>query len=737
MPRLSNVVCAALAASSASSVMGEKKVANAVDDVIDLLSNLKNDVSSDLDKEKSTFGEFDGFCKNTRAERTDAIKTGELHSEESQGTITSKNTDLSQTETDIAAAKDNGEKLENQKTASARQCDKDEAAYDATNADLEAAIAGLEGAVEKLSASKAAAFVQLRAGGKAFMQPLKKSLDLAEALGFLDAKKRQAVGAFLQGGKAGPDPWLNDAGAEKNKEDYKFQSDGIVGLLSDLLKKFQDDKASTDSTWDATKKACEDTAQAKTDAIAANTENIAKLDEQAATLRVEIADEEETLINTKKTLREDNHYLSELNENCAARTRDFNQRSAQMESEIKAIEAALGVMTDTVKGLDGEVNLAALAPASFLQNSAVSHVAISSHSFGKVSANARTVTTAEVQMMLTSASRYLAKAGVKHNSARLSGLALRMNLGGLAKQTPEDGTKSPLQVVKETVQKLVNEILEESKAEAEKKGACDTSMNKQKMERVRRLNEAKRLNAKLESLEARRVRLEDENAIMSDELADFREKLLNGDEMRAEESEQNRVTMEKADQGSKAVKAAAAELEAFYRAAGNSADKHNKGAFLQKKQPPEVAEGAYSGNQESGANIISLMENIGRDFDKTFKDTKESEEKAADDFTKFKSSSKQMIADRETGIELNTQYLDETHDNLEKGHNDLTNTMALLDAALESLVDLKSQCVDQGMSFKERQRERDEQIEDLKTALCLLDPTNAGPECAEILAENR
>eukprot|EP00933_Yihiella_yeosuensis_P009395 TRINITY_DN1152_c0_g1_i1.p1 TRINITY_DN1152_c0_g1~~TRINITY_DN1152_c0_g1_i1.p1 ORF type:complete len:732 (-),score=245.51 TRINITY_DN1152_c0_g1_i1:159-2354(-) len=717
-----------------ASALSLKTSGSPVENVIDLLSNLKGEVSGDLDKEKSTFGTFDTFCKDTRKDREDAIKTGELSAEESQGTITSKTTDLTQTETDIAAAKDKGEQLENQKIESARQCEKDEAAYDATNADLEAAIAGLEGAVEKLSASKAAAFMQLRAGGKAFMKPLKKSLDLAEAMGFLEPAKRKAVGAFLQGGKAGPDPWLNDAGAEKNKKDYEFQSEGIVGLLSDLLKKFQDDKAETDSTWDATKKACEDTAQAKTDAIAANEEAIAKLQEQAATLRVEIADEDETLINTKKTLREDNHYLSELNENCAARTRDFQQRSARMESEIKAIEAALGVMTDKVKGLDGEVNLAALAP-SFLQHVAVTH---SSTQQKEVKAHARTATTAEVQMMLTAASHYLAKAGTRHHSARLSGLALRMNLQGLGKQTPEDGTKSPLQVVKETVQKLVNEILEESKVEAEKKGACDTSMNKQKMERVRRLNEAKRLNAKLESLEARRVRLEDENAIMSDELADFRAKLLNGDEMRAEESENNRVTMEKAKEGSEAVKAAAAELQAFYRESANSADKHNKGGFLQMKQtPPEVAEGAYSGKQEAGANIISLMENIGRDFDKTYKDTKDSETKAADDYTEFKSNSKQIIADRETGIKLNNQYLDETHDDLEKGHNDLTNTMALLDAALESLVDLKEQCVDQGMSFKERQRERDEQIEDLKTALCLLDPTNAGPECADILAENQ
>eukprot|EP00933_Yihiella_yeosuensis_P009398 TRINITY_DN1152_c0_g2_i1.p1 TRINITY_DN1152_c0_g2~~TRINITY_DN1152_c0_g2_i1.p1 ORF type:complete len:447 (-),score=144.02 TRINITY_DN1152_c0_g2_i1:100-1299(-) len=397
-------------------------------------------------------------------------------------------------------------------------------------------------------------------------------------------------------------------------------------------------------------------------------------------------------------------------------------------------------MTDKVKGLDGEVNLAALAPPSFLQVTAPQKAAPSGSFISKthVQVNAHSVSSAELQMMVTAASRYLAKAGARHGSARLSGLALRMNMQGLVKQAPEDGSKSPLQVVKDTVQKLVNDILEESKAEAEKKGACDTSMNKQKMERVRRLNEAKRLNAKLESLEARRVRLEDENAIMNDELAKFREQLLNGDEMRAEESEQNRITVEKAMEGSKAVKAAAAELAAFYRESANSADRHNKGAFIQKKRqtPPDVAEGAYAGKQEAGTNIISLMENIGRDFDKTYQETKAAEEKAADEFTKFKSEGKQMIADRETGVELNTQYLKETHDELESKHNDLTNTMSLVDGALETLVDLKAQCVDTGMSYKERQRQRDEQIEDLQTALCLLDPTNAGPECAEILAEN-
>eukprot|EP00933_Yihiella_yeosuensis_P031295 TRINITY_DN24855_c1_g1_i1.p1 TRINITY_DN24855_c1_g1~~TRINITY_DN24855_c1_g1_i1.p1 ORF type:complete len:732 (+),score=263.36 TRINITY_DN24855_c1_g1_i1:69-2264(+) len=706
-----------------------------VDDVITLLSDLKSEVTADGEKEKATFDKFDTFCKDTRAEKVDAIKTGELKAEECKGTITSKNTDLAQTNTDIGTAKVDGEKLAQEKTDSERQCEKDKAAYEATDADLKAAIEGLEGAVEKLSASKGAFFTQLRSG-KAFMKPLKKALDMAEALGFLESKKRKAVGAFLQSGKG--DPWLNDAGAEKNKEDYKFQSDGIVTLLTDMLDKFKADKQSSDDTWADTKTACEETAKAKEDALAANTETQSKLDEQAASLKIEITDEEEVLINTQNTLKEDNHYLSELNENCAARTRDYEQRSSQREGEIKAIEAALGVMTDKVKGLDGEVNLAALAvPVSFVQREAVVALKPVVSSFiAKSAAQGRSVSQAELSMMIQAASTHIAKAAAKYGSSRMAGLALRMNLQGLRKQTPEDGSKSPLEAVKATVQKLVNDLLEESKAEAEKKGKCDTAMNKQKMERVRRINEAKRLNAKLESLEAKRVRLEDENHIMDDELKKLRDQMLNGDEMRAKESEENRETVEKATEGSQAVKAAAAELQAFYRKAGNSADAHNKGAFLQQ-EPPAADEGSYAGKQEAGSNIISLMENIGRDFDKTIEETKAAETKAADEFTKFKSEGKSMIADRETGIELNTQDLKETHNALEQGHEDLVNTMELVDSALESLLDLSDECVAKGMSYAERKAQRDAEIDDLRTALCLLDPKNAGPECSEVLAENQ
>eukprot|EP00933_Yihiella_yeosuensis_P080716 TRINITY_DN94185_c0_g1_i1.p1 TRINITY_DN94185_c0_g1~~TRINITY_DN94185_c0_g1_i1.p1 ORF type:complete len:749 (-),score=266.45 TRINITY_DN94185_c0_g1_i1:94-2340(-) len=741
-----SVICA-LSVSSASS-LDTRSSATPVENVIELLTNLKSDVSKEKEEEASTFEEFSKFCKDTQTDKTEAIKVGQLKSEEAAGTIKSKQTDLAQATTDLAANKEKAQKLAAETTESGRQCVKDEAAYDATNADLTAAIAGLERAVEKLNASKDVAFMQLQKGNKA----LKKSLDIAEAMGLLETKKRHSLNVFLQGSrkKGEPSPWLSDAGAEKNKEDYKFQSDGVVTLLGDLLKQFQDSKATADEQFAQTKKNCGETATAKADAISANEEALQKLQEQASALNIDISDEQGSLISIKQTLKDDQQYLSQLKENCAARAADFNQRSAQRESEIKAISAALKVMKDKVHSLDGEVNQApsfmqlSSKPTSLLSLGLAKlreKFSFSSRAVVEKGKNSKSVSEAETQMMVKAASNHLAKAGSHIGSDLLSGLALQMNLAISAKheQTPADGSKSPLQKVKDMVQKLVNDILSEAEAEATKKGACDTQINKAKMERARRLNEAKRINAKVMSLEAKRVRLEDENSVMADELAKLREDLAEGTKLRTEESEENRKTMEKAKEGSTAVKAAVAELQAYYRKAALGADAHNKVALLQKKQTqpaPAVAEGAYAGKQEAATDIISLMENLGTTFDKTLKDTKALEEKASDEYIKFKSESNSEIANKETGTTLNNEDLKEAQNQLEAGKNDLNNTMQLLDAALQTLADLKPQCVDAGMSYAERKAKRDQEIEDLNTALCLLDPTNAGPECNEVLGMN-
>jgi hypothetical protein len=60
---------------------------------------------------------------------------------------------------------------------------------------------------------------------------------------------------------------------------------------------------------------------------------------------------------------------------------------------------------------------------------------------------------------------------------------------------------------------------------------------------------------------------------------------------------------------------------------------------------------------------------------------------------------------------------------------DLTEHMKLLDDVLKTFEDLKPACIDTGMSYSERVAKREDEIEALKTALCMLDTDGVEEGC--------
>lgn len=83
----------------------------------------------------------------------------------------------------------------------------------------------------------------------------------------------------------------------------------------------------------------------------------------------------------------------------------------------------------------------------------------------------------------------------------------------------------------------------------------------------------------------------------------------------------------------------------------------------------------------------------------------------------------------ETTVILNTEELKSTENGLSQTTTDLKTAQSLLDAALKTIEDLKPMCIDTGMSFADRKAKREEEIEALKQALCLLDPEKKESEC--------
>jgi len=300
------------------------------------------------------------------------------------------------------------------------------------------------------------------------------------------------------------------------------------------------------------------------------------------------------------------------------------------------------------------------------------------------------------------------------NSVMLNSLAMKIKA-------------DPFKKVKELIQKLIERLVQEATAEATKKGFCDLELSKAEKNRNHRWQDVQRLNAELSSLEAKRDELEEELEELAAALKELNAALEEATKLRAENKEENLTTLKEAKEGLGAVKEALTVLKVFYKKAG-------KATVLLQASPvdeddPGAASGAYKGNQQASKAILGLLEVIVSDFERTIKTTTAEEEKEAAEFVEFDRTSKADIGGKTTKTELNDQDLETTKTSITEKSKDMQTNMDLVDKALEELEELKPLCIDTGMSYEERVEKREEEIDALKRALCILDADGVEPEC--------
>merc|ERR1719155_15717 len=290
----------------------------------------------------------------------------------------------------------------------------------------------------------------------------------------------------------------------------------------------------------------------------------------------------------------------------------------------------------------------------------------------------------------------IATAGTKLKSSVLSSLSVKV-------------MADPFVKVKKLIQELIERLVQEATAEATKKGFCDLELSKAEKNRNHRWQDVQRLNAELSALEAKRDELEEELSELAAALKELN------------------AALKEAKEGLGAVKEALTVLKVFYK-------KGAKATVLLQASPvdeddPGAASGAYKGNQQASKAILGLLEVIVSDFERTIKNTSAEEEKEAAEFVEFDRTSKADIGGKTTKTELNDQDLETTKTSITEKSKDMQTNMDLVDKALEELEELKPLCIDTGMSYEERVEKREEEIDALKRALCILDTDGVEPEC--------
>jgi len=693
-------LCLALSALSATLAV------TPIEKVLTLLEDLKTDIVAGGTKEATAFDKFACFCKDTTTSKSKSITEGQDKIDTTTADIGEKNATKQEKITDLGKERVKVEETTILLQKATEIYQKEKTTYEATVADLSKALSSTKKAVKVLKAAKGgAAFIELGQSSD-----VRYALDLADALSLVQPTKTQAVTAFLQQAKVDPDD-----------PDYKFHSEKIIKIIEDLGKDFSDKKDEVQTEWEKTDTSYKAEKSDMEEKIDTAKKQIETLKGEISDLTSEIADLKEELITAEDDLKDDSVYLKDLTTRCESKAQAWDQRTSTRQEEVDAITKALEILKDDkVKDAD-EINkrVAEKKPKKADDTKVLLSTKVTAKVPQAKSAQAKAKAPTFLQVarahMVSESGKDSAADFLTHEGIRLKSIML----SSVASQVAKD----PFVKVKKLIQGLLERMLAESKAEATKKGFCDTELGKAYETREAKFTEINKLDADLSELEAKKTELSDEIKELGEEIKSLKEKLKEATELRDTEKTTNEETIKKAGEGAEAVGEAIVILKDFYKQSAKAKVLLEVSASpVEEDDPGAGFSGAYKGAQSGSKPIIGLLEVLKSDFERTVRKTEAAEEKAQAEFVLFDRSSKEDIASKETKTELDKQDLEATESAYDDAMKDLKTATKVLDTTLKGIEDLKPTCLDTGMSYAERVKKREDEIEALKKALTMLSP---------------
>merc|ERR1712003_180912 len=147
-------------------------------------------------------------------------------------------------------------------------------------------------------------------------------------------------------------------------------------------------------------------------------------------------------------------------------------------------------------------------------------------------------------------------------------------------------------------------------------------------------------------------------------------------------------------------------------------------AFTQQSGPaddaPETFDKPYKGMGGDGGNIVDFLEVILTDFERLESETAASEESEQDEYEKFMFESKKDKALKENESKHKANKKTDQESALHTAEEELKTNQEQLDKATAYYDKLKPTCVDSGITYEERVKQREAEIQSLEEALKIL-----------------
>jgi hypothetical protein len=509
------------------------------------------------------------------------------------------------------------------------------------------------------------------------------------------ASSKRALASFLQ--LAQPDvkeiPDDNLFYDAPEAHGYEFQSGGVVDVLQRLKDEFEKKKYELDAEELKAQHAFEDIAQL----LADNIENAKHEINKKTVLRAEAqqtkADLEGEKAQTEADRAEDQKYLDDTTALCAQKKDAFASREKLRAEELDALRQAVDIMNgDAVSGA-GDKHLPSMA-----QQRAVSF------------AQLRNGVSEESTLLLSRVAAFLAERAKKSGS-RVLALASH----GVA--------ANPFVKVKKMIKDMISKLMMEATEETEHKGWCDTEFTTNKQTRDRKTEAVEQLTAEKEDLTSTIAELTQDIEELTKAVAELDAAMADAAQERSEAKEKNEMTIKDAKAAQVAVEQAMAILKTFYAKSAQATDLAQT-AQTPAEDAPETFEKPYQGLLPEGGSVLDFMEVILTDFVRLESETAAAEAADQDMHEKYMFESKKDKALKENEKGHKDAKRKDTEGALAATEEELKLTQAQLDKAIAYYEKLKPTCVDSGITYEERVKRREEEIQSLQEALRILTGTD-------------
>lgn len=639
--------------------------------VIELLEEMEEKGTEDMQKEKLQYTEYQAWCTSTKADKERSIKDSASKLEILKADTAKLKADIDALADELPKLSENIEKWKKEKADATKEREEGRDDYAKSHGDYTKAISSIGKARDKIKEQD----TEKKTAKEAFLQ-------LSSVTAPLDA--RASIEAFIAESSVVNEAASADADPEKEEAGYKFKSGMIIDLMDKLLDKFKTERHTLEKEEIEAKGLYERLMQEKGASIETAEKSLQdKTAEKAKKVQTK-AEKTAEVGQIEKLQKDDTSFLEDLVENCKKKGETFKQRQKMRSEEIVAIEEATKILKDKLKPVSEK---------SFLQLKSKAGLSLAS-----LRSDSRGIVKERAVSLLRERAEEL-------NSHVLSALALR-------------AAGDPLAKVRKMISEMITRMQEDSVADAEKDGWCKKELGTNEQTRTTKQQAVEALRGEMSKLSTDIEDLGEDIADLAKDTAKLTEDMGEATKLRNKEKEENEETIKDAKAAQEAVAQAVVALNAFYGKVEKKESLLQQGAEEDQK-PPKTFEGDYTGMESGG--ITSILEIIQSDFAKSQTETEAEEEENDAKYKKFMGDAKADEAAKKKESELKTSTKTKKEGKLTNSKVDLHATEKALAGANKYYEDLKPQCINIGPTREEKIAARKEEIKSMKQVLEILE----------------